>query len=54
MKPEEPIALQAYEKLAEPFSRLVEEKTENAYIEQPTIRSMLGDRCPPVQSFGGA
>lgn len=37
-----PIALEAYEKLAESFSRLAPTKAENAYIEQPAMRKALG------------
>lgn len=37
-----PIALEAYEALAEPFSRIAEGKAENGYIEQPAIREQLG------------
>lgn len=38
-----PIALEAYEKLAESFSRLAPSKAENAYIEQPAMRKAVGD-----------
>lgn len=38
-----PIALDAYEKLAEAFSRLAPGKAENAYIEQPAMRKAVGD-----------
>lgn len=38
-----PIALEAYEKLAESFSRLAPSKAENAYIEQPAMRRAVGD-----------
>lgn len=38
-----PIALEAYEKLAESFSRLAPSKAENAYIEQPAMRSAVGE-----------
>lgn len=38
-----PIALEAYEKLAEAFSELAPTKAENAYIEQPAMRKALGD-----------
>lgn len=40
---EAPIALEAYEKLAESFSRLAPSKAENAYIEQPAMRRSVGD-----------
>jgi len=38
-----PIALEAYEKLAEAFSKLAPSKAENAYIEQPAMRKAVGD-----------
>ncbi len=38
-----PIALEAYEKLAESFSKLAPVKAENAYIEQPAMRKAVGD-----------
>lgn len=38
-----PIALDAYEKLAEAFARLAPSKAENAYIEQPAMRKAVGD-----------
>jgi SAM-dependent methyltransferase len=38
-----PIALEAYESLADSFSRTAEDKAENGYIEQPAIRQQLGD-----------
>jgi SAM-dependent methyltransferase len=38
-----PIALEAYEKLAESFSRLAPSKAENAYIEQPAMRRSVGN-----------
>lgn len=38
-----PIALEAYEKLAEAFARLAPSKAENAYIEQPAMRRSVGD-----------
>lgn len=40
---QKPIALEAYEKLAESFSRLAPSKAENAYIEQPAMRRAVGD-----------
>jgi SAM-dependent methyltransferase len=40
---EAPIALEAYEKLAEAFSKLAPSKAENAYIEQPAMRRSVGD-----------
>jgi SAM-dependent methyltransferase len=36
-----PIALKAYEKLAERFAALVDEKPENAYYEKPATLSLL-------------
>lgn len=42
MSDEKPIALEAYEKLAESFARLAPSKAENAYIEQPAMRSAVG------------
>lgn len=38
-----PIAREAYEKLADRFSALAVDKAENAYIEQPAMRKILGD-----------
>ena len=38
-----PIALEAYEKLAESFSRMAPRKAENAYIEQPAMRKAVGN-----------
>lgn len=43
MTDKKPIALEAYEKLAESFSRLAPSKAENAYIEQPAMRKAVGD-----------
>ncbi len=40
---QKPIALEAYEKLAESFDRLAPSKAENAYIEQPAMRRAVGD-----------
>ncbi len=40
-KKDKPIALDAYEVLAEPYSELVDTKFENAYIERPATLSML-------------
>lgn len=40
---QKPIALEAYEKLAEAFSRLAPSKAENAYIEQPAMRRAVGN-----------
>lgn len=42
MSDKKPIALEAYEKLAESFARLAPSKAENAYIEQPAMRSAVG------------
>jgi SAM-dependent methyltransferase len=38
-----PIALEAYEKLAESFSELAPSKAENAYIERPAMIKEIGD-----------
>lgn len=38
-----PIALEAYEKLAEAFSERAPGKAENAYIEQPAMRKAIGE-----------
>jgi ubiquinone/menaquinone biosynthesis C-methylase UbiE len=43
MNEHRPIALEAYEKLAETYSQLAEQKAENGYIEHPAIRKQLGD-----------
>lgn len=43
MSEKKPIALSAYEQLAESFSRLAPSKAENAYIEQPAMRKAVGD-----------
>lgn len=43
MTDKKPIALEAYEKLAESFSELAPKKAENAYIEQPAMRKAVGD-----------
>lgn len=44
MKPEEePIALEAYEKLAERYAALIDTKAENAYYERPATLSLLPD-----------
>lgn len=43
MSDKKPIALEAYEKLAEAFSELAPRKAENAYIEQPAMRRLLGE-----------
>lgn len=40
---EKPIALDAYELLAESFSKLAPSKAENAYIEQPAMRTAVGN-----------
>lgn len=42
MKDQEPIALSAYEELAERFSSIAETKAENGYIEHPAMRKQLG------------
>ena len=38
-----PIALEAYEKIAEGFSERAPAKAENAYIEQPAMRNAVGN-----------
>lgn len=43
MNDNKPIALEAYEKLAENYSALAETKAENGYIEHPAMRARLGD-----------
>ncbi|MGZ3787033.1 MAG: class I SAM-dependent methyltransferase [Bacteriovorax sp.] len=43
MSEKKPIALEAYEKLAESFSKKAPSKAENAYIEQPAMRKAVGD-----------
>lgn len=43
MSDKKPIALEAYELLAESFSKLAPSKAENAYIEQPAMRKAVGD-----------
>lgn len=40
---DKPIALEAYEKLAEAFSEIAPAKAENAYIEQPAMRKAIGE-----------
>ena len=42
MPKQTPIALTAYENLAERYSALAETKTENGYIEHPAIRKQIG------------
>ncbi len=39
----EPIALEAYEKLAHAYANITETKAENGYNEHPAIRSVIGD-----------
>ena len=43
MNENKPIALEAYEKLAESYSQLAEGKAENGYIEHPAMRKQLGN-----------
>ncbi|OGR81088.1 MAG: hypothetical protein A2X32_09095 [Elusimicrobia bacterium GWC2_64_44] len=43
MSEEKPIALRAYEALADRYSALAESKAENGYIEHPAMRSQLTD-----------
>lgn len=38
-----PIALNAYEEVAEGFNEIAPTKAENAYIEQPAMRKAIGD-----------
>jgi len=53
MSDKKPIALEAYEKLAESFSRLAPSKAENAYIEQPAMRKAVGEvRGLKIFEFG--
>ena len=40
--PSRPIALDAYEKLAQGYSDIAETKAENGFIEQPVIRKCIG------------
>ncbi|OFZ49421.1 MAG: hypothetical protein A2381_12455 [Bdellovibrionales bacterium RIFOXYB1_FULL_37_110] len=42
MTEHKPIALKAYEELAESYSKIAETKAENGYIEHPAIRKQLG------------
>ena len=42
MDEEQPIALEAYEELAERYSALAERKAENGYMEHPAMRAALG------------
>ena len=42
-KKDTPIALEAYEKIAERFSEKAPSKAENAYIEQPAMRRSVGE-----------
>ena len=43
MTDDKPIALRAYEELAERYSALAEAKAENGYIEHPAMRGRLGE-----------
>ena len=43
MPDKKPIALAAYETLAERYSARAQEKVENGYIEHPAMRKQLGD-----------
>jgi SAM-dependent methyltransferase len=43
MNDRNPIALKAYEALAERFSKIAEAKAENGYIEYPAIRKQIGN-----------
>lgn len=40
---ENPIALDAYEKLAHGYSAIAQDKAENGYNEHPAMRSRIGD-----------
>ncbi len=42
-KENEPIALEAYQDLAERYSQMAEAKAENGFIEHPAIRRQLGN-----------
>ncbi len=42
-KEDKPIALDAYQALAERYSQIAESKAENGYIEHPAIRKQLGN-----------
>jgi SAM-dependent methyltransferase len=42
MSDKKPIALEAYELLAESFARLAPSRVQNAYIEQPAMRKAVG------------
>ena len=46
-----PIALEAYEKIAEGFSKLAPAKAENAYIEQPAMRKAIGEEIKGFKVF---
>ncbi len=41
--PDAPIALEAYQKLAQGYAAIAETKAENGYIEHPAIRQRIGD-----------
>lgn len=41
--PAKPIALDAYEALAERYAQMAPDKAENGYIEHPAMRAQLGD-----------
>ncbi|MBC7537794.1 MAG: methyltransferase domain-containing protein [Bacteriovorax sp.] len=43
MSDKKPIALEAYELLAESFARLAPSRVQNAYIEQPAMRKAVGN-----------
>lgn len=42
MENDKPIALDAYESLAERYSQIAEDKAENGYIEHPAMRCQIG------------
>ncbi len=43
MENKQPIALNAYEALAERYSQIAESKAENGYIEHPAMRKQIGE-----------
>ncbi len=51
MSEKKPIALDAYELLAESFDRLAPSKAENAYIEQPAMRKAIGENVRGLKIF---
>ena len=51
MSDKKPIALEAYELIAESFDRLAPSKAENAYIEQPAMRKAIGENVRGLKIF---